>query len=80
MMIECSAKTSDPHRTKARKFLAPAFSTNNLQKTTLDILYHRVDATISKFLKSSLSNEMIDVKNVCPSFFNYNIFFSLPSC
>lgn len=34
-----SYPTADPDRAKARKFIAPSFSTANLQKNTLEVLY-----------------------------------------
>jgi hypothetical protein len=61
-------KTGHPDRARAKKFLAPAFSTNNLQKTTLDILYRRLQSTIMKFSRNAQKKETIDVKNVISPF------------
>ncbi len=57
-------KTANPDRAKARKFLAPAFSTNNLQKTTLDILYQRTNSILCEFHKCASENESVNMKEV----------------
>jgi cytochrome P450 len=58
-----TSPSSCVNRSKARKFLAPAFSATNLQETT-PYLYKNLDAAFSILRNCSLRGEIVDMKEV----------------
>ncbi len=63
--VRCSRyATAHPQRFHDRKFLAPAFSTNNLQKTTLAILNNNTRQLIASLDIAASTGAPVDVKQV----------------
>lgn len=67
-----TASTKDEFRAKTRKFMSPAFSTLNLQKTTLRVLQDKTVAFIGNLRHLSESSESIDIKEL-----NVNVIFEV---